>query len=172
MPARWAPGGASKPATPGPGPATARRSTGAGPRAEQGFDIALNELDDGYLVRAGSDRGRAIVAGGTDTHLMLVDVFSKGMLGSEAENALGQAGITVNKNTVPFETRSPFVTSGIRIGTPAATSHGLKETEMKEIAGLIADALANAADDTRLDVIKARVNTLMKRFPLYADRLK
>jgi len=85
---------------------------------------------------------------------------------------LDRAGITVNKNTVPFETRSPFVTSGIRIGTPAATTHGLQETEMKEVAGLIAEALAHHDDEAKLADVKGRVNTLMKRFPFYAQRLK
>jgi glycine hydroxymethyltransferase len=117
-------------------------------------------------------RGFRLVSGGTDNHLMLLDFSGTDMTGKIAEEALDKAGITVNKNTVPFETRSPFVTSGIRIGTPAATSHGLKEAEMKEVAGLIADALANATDDIRLEAIKVRVNTLMKRFPLYAGRLK
>jgi len=91
---------------------------------------------------------------------------------SEADlKALDKAGITVNKNTVPFETRSPFVTSGIRVGTPAATSHGLKEAEMELVAGFIADAVANIGNDEKLIVIKGQVNQMMKRFPLYASRL-
>ncbi|NJD91607.1 MAG: serine hydroxymethyltransferase, partial [Geobacter sp.] len=80
--------------------------------------------------------------------------------------------ITVNKNTVPFETRSPFVTSGIRVGTPAATSHGLKEPEMELVAGFIASAVANIGNNDKLLQIKAEVNAMMKRFPLYASRLK
>ena len=82
------------------------------------------------------------------------------------------SGITVNKNTVPFETRSPFVTSGIRVGTPAATSHGLKEAEMGLVAGFIADAVANIGNDDKLKTIKVQVNQMMKQFPLYANRLK
>ena len=116
--------------------------------------------------------GFRLVSGGTDNHLMLVDFSGTEMTGKIAEEALDKAGITVNKNTVPFETRSPFVTSGIRIGTPAATTHGLKEAEMREVAGFIADALANWADEAKLTEINGRVNSLMKRFPLYAHRLR
>jgi glycine hydroxymethyltransferase len=123
------------------------------------------------LAKELTGRGFKLVSGGTDNHLMLVDFSGTEMTGKIAEEALDKAGITVNKNTVPFETRSPFVTSGIRIGTPAATSHGLKETEMQEVAALIAEALANAADDGALAAVKGRVNSLMKRFPLYANRL-
>jgi glycine hydroxymethyltransferase len=117
-------------------------------------------------------RGFRLVSGGTDNHLMLVDLSETELTGKIAEEALDRAGITVNKNTVPFETRSPFVTSGIRIGTPAATTHGLKEPEMKEVAGFIAEVLANVNNDVKLAEIKESVNTLMKRFPLYAQRLK
>jgi glycine hydroxymethyltransferase len=124
------------------------------------------------LAEGLKERGFRLVSGGTDNHLMLVDFSGTEMTGKIAEEALDKAGITVNKNTVPFETRSPFVTSGIRIGTPAATTHGLKEAEMKEVAGFIAEALANVADETKLTEINGRVNSLMKRFPLYAHRLK
>ncbi|WP_298435262.1 serine hydroxymethyltransferase [Geobacter sp.] len=117
-------------------------------------------------------RGFRLVSGGTDNHLMLVNLTGTELTGKIAEESLDKAGITVNKNTVPFETRSPFVTSGFRVGTPAATSHGLKEAEMVEVAGFIAEALANAGDDAKLLEIKGRVNGLMKRFPLYADRLR
>jgi glycine hydroxymethyltransferase len=118
------------------------------------------------------NRGFKLVSGGTDNHLMLLDFSGTEMTGKMAEEALDKAGITVNKNTVPFETRSPFVTSGIRIGTPAATTHGLKETEMAQVAHFIAEALAHVADEAKLLEIKAGVNTLMQRFPLYAHRLK
>ncbi len=124
------------------------------------------------LAEGLKEHGFRLVSGGTDNHLMLLDFSGTEMTGKIAEEALDKAGITVNKNTVPFETRSPFVTSGIRIGTPAATSHGLKESEMKEVAGLIAEAVADCADDAKLAGIKGRVNSLMKRFPLYAHRLK
>lgn len=117
-------------------------------------------------------RGFRLVSGGTDNHLMLVNLTGTELTGKVAEEALDKAGITVNKNTVPFETRSPFVTSGFRIGTPAATSHGLKEAEMVEVAELIAETLANVDNDAKLGEVKERVNTLMKRFPLYAHRLK
>lgn len=118
------------------------------------------------------NRGFRLVSGGTDNHLMLVNLTGTDLTGKVAEEALDKAGITVNKNTVPFETRSPFVTSGFRIGTPAATSHGLKEAEMVEVAGFIAEALASVGDEAKLAVVKEKVNALMKRFPLYADRLK
>ena len=103
---------------------------------------------------------------------MLVDFTGTELTGKVAEEALDKAGITVNKNTVPNETRSPFVTSGIRIGTPAATSHGLKEAEMEQVAGFIAAALADPANEANLAEVKGKVNGLMRKFPLYADRLK
>jgi len=124
------------------------------------------------LAEALIAKGFKLTSGGTDNHLMLVNFSGTEITGKAAEEALDKAGITVNKNTVPFETRSPFVTSGIRIGTPAATSHGLKETEMAAVAGFIADVIANMEDEQKLLQIKAAVNTLMKRFPLYANRLK
>lgn len=117
-------------------------------------------------------RGFKLTSGGTDNHLMLLDFSGTEITGKAAEEALDIAGITVNKNTVPFETRSPFVTSGIRIGTPAATTHGLKETEMDAVAGFIADAVTNIGNEAKLLAIKTQVNELMKRFPLYASRMK
>ncbi len=117
-------------------------------------------------------RGFKLVSGGTDNHLMLVDLSASELTGKVAEEALDKAGITVNKNGIPFDTRSPFITSGIRIGTPAATTHGLKEAEMEEVAGFIADVLKNAENEAKLAEIKAKVNALMGRFPLYASRLK
>jgi glycine hydroxymethyltransferase len=116
--------------------------------------------------------GLRLVSGGTDTHLMLVDLTSTGLTGKAAEEALDKAGITVNKNTIPNETRSPFVTSGVRIGTPAATTHGLKEAEMELVAGFITEALKNAENPDQLARIKGEVNSMMKRFPLYANRLR
>lgn len=124
------------------------------------------------LAGALVEKGFRLTSGGTDNHLMLINFTGTEITGKAAEEALDKAGITVNKNTVPFETRSPFVTSGIRIGTPAATSHGLKETEMAAVAGFIADAIENMNDEQKLQQIKSSVNTLMKRFPLYAGRLK
>ncbi|GFO70549.1 serine hydroxymethyltransferase [Geomonas limicola] len=116
-------------------------------------------------------RGFKLTSGGTDNHLMLVDLTENGLTGKVAEEALDRAGITVNKNGIPFDTRSPFITSGIRIGTPAATTHGLKEAEMEQVAGFIAEVLANVEDEAKLAKVKGEVNALMKRFPLYADRL-
>ena len=114
--------------------------------------------------------GFRIISGGTDTHLMLVDVFSKGMLGSEAEKALGEAGITVNKNAIPFDTNPPMKPSGIRIGTPALTTRGMKEAEMRQIAHWIAEALHHRTDAAVLANIRKQVLELAEAFPLYAER--
>src|SRR6266542_6278644 len=119
------------------------------------------------LASALMERGYEIVSGGTDNHLMLVDLRNKNLTGKVAEKALDVAGITVNKNTVPKETQSPFVTSGIRIGTPAVTTRGMKEQEMKRIAGLI-DTVLSAADDAALATrVRDDVRELTSRFPLY-----
>ncbi len=123
------------------------------------------------LAEALTQRGFKLTSGGTDNHLMLINFSGTEITGKAAEEALDKAGITVNKNTVPFETRSPFVTSGIRIGTPACTTHGLKEAEMDQIAGYIADAVASIDNDQKLAGIKVQVNSLMKKFPLYRGRL-
>ncbi len=123
------------------------------------------------LAAALMARGYRLTSGGTDNHLMLMNLTGTELTGKVAEEALDSAGITVNKNTVPFETRSPFVTSGIRIGTPAATTHGLKEAEMEQVAGFIARVLADPLNGVNLATVKEEVNTLMKRFPLYASRL-
>lgn len=117
-------------------------------------------------------KGLRLVSGGTDNHMMLLDLTSTGLTGKAAEEALDMAGITVNKNTIPNETRSPFVTSGIRIGTPAATTHGLKEKEMALVADYIFDVLKNAENPEVLLRVKGDVNTLMKKFPLYTHRLR
>ena len=114
--------------------------------------------------------GFRIISGGTDTHLMLVDVFSKGMLGSEAEKALGEAGITVNKNAIPFDTNPPMKPSGIRIGTPALTTRGMKEAEMRQVGRWIADALLQRSDAAVLARIRKEVLGLCEAFPLYAER--
>jgi glycine hydroxymethyltransferase len=117
-----------------------------------------------------SDAGYRIISGGTDTHVMLVDVFAKGMLGSAAEKALGEAGITVNKNAIPFDTNPPMKPSGIRIGTPALTTRGMRETEMRQVGLWIADALAKHEDAAALAKIKRKVLELAEEFPLYAER--
>src|SRR5271157_4205221 len=114
--------------------------------------------------------GFRIISGGTDTHLMLVDVFAKGMLGSEAEKALGEAAITVNKNAIPFDTNPPMKPSGIRIGTPALTTRGMKEPEMQQVGKWIADALHNRTDKAALESIRRQVLELAEQFPLYASR--
>ncbi|MFI5102129.1 MAG: serine hydroxymethyltransferase [Terriglobales bacterium] len=114
--------------------------------------------------------GYRIVSGGTDTHLMLVDVFAKGMLGSEAEKALGEAGITVNKNAIPFDTNPPMKPSGIRIGSPAVTTRGMKEAEMRQISHWIAEALDHRTDAAVLTKIRKQVLGMAEEFPLYAER--
>jgi glycine hydroxymethyltransferase len=123
------------------------------------------------LAAALTGEGWRLVSGGTDNHLMLVDVFAKGITGKVAEAALDRAGITVNKNTIPFDTNSPMVASGIRIGTPALTTRGMKEGEMGEIGRLISRALKGVENETELAGVKRDVQKLCARFPLYADRL-
>ncbi|MCL1985192.1 MAG: serine hydroxymethyltransferase, partial [Betaproteobacteria bacterium] len=112
--------------------------------------------------------GFELVSGGTDTHLMLLDLRNKDITGKDAEKALGMAGITVNKNTVPFETRSPFVTSGVRIGTPALTTRGMKEAEMRRVADWIAAALADIQNEQRLARIQEEVTRFALQYPLFA----
>lgn len=111
------------------------------------------------------NQGFRLVSGGTDNHLMLIDVKSKGLTGKEAEKMLDDANVTVNKNTIPFETESPFITSGIRVGTPAVTSRGMKEAEMEEIAAIFETVLLKKDEETAKEMVKA----LTDRFPLYAD---
>jgi glycine hydroxymethyltransferase len=117
-------------------------------------------------------RGFNLVSGGTDNHVMLVDFSGTEMTGKMAEAALEKAGITVNKNAVPFDTRSPFVTSGIRIGTPATTTRGLKEADMEQVAEWIAQALAHVDDEARLQAIRNEVAELCRKHPLYARLLQ
>jgi glycine hydroxymethyltransferase len=122
------------------------------------------------LARGLSDAGFRLVSGGTDNHLMLVDVFSKGLTGKVAEATLGKAGITVNKNAIPFDRNPPMVASGVRIGTPAVTSRGMREPEMDAIAALITRALASPDDDRALGSVRAKVEGLCRKFPLYPER--
>jgi glycine hydroxymethyltransferase len=119
------------------------------------------------LAEAMQAVGYRVISGGTDTHVVLVDVFSRGMLGSEAEAALGAAGITVNKNAIPYDTNPPLKPSGIRIGSPALTTRGMKESEMRTIANWIAEALEHRTDEARLRGIRGRVAELADKFPLY-----
>ena len=119
------------------------------------------------LGEAMQAEGYRIISGGTDTHLILVDVFAKGIFGSEAEAALGAAGITVNKNAIPYDTNPPMKPSGIRIGTPALTTRGMKEAEMRTIARWIAEALEHRNDEAKLAQIRGQVGELAEQFPLY-----
>ncbi|MGI6575444.1 MAG: serine hydroxymethyltransferase [bacterium] len=140
---------------------------------------ALSEGFDGYqeqivknakaLADALLERGFQLVSGGTDNHLLLIDLRSKGITGKEAEAILNSKGITVNKNTIPFDPESPFVTSGIRIGTPAVTSRGMKEAEMEEIAELIHLILSHREDEVVQSKVRQGVKGLCDRFPLYRD---
>ena len=114
--------------------------------------------------------GFRIISGGTDTHLMLVDVFSKGILGSEAEKALGEAAITVNKNAIPFDVNPPLKPSGIRIGTPALTTRGMKKAEMRQVGRWISEALHHRTDGAVLGKIRKQVLALAEAFPLYPER--
>jgi glycine hydroxymethyltransferase len=120
------------------------------------------------LAEAIAADGYRIISGGTDTHLMLVDVFQRGMLGSEAEVALGEAGITVNKNAIPYDTNPPMKPSGIRVGTPALTTRGMKEPEMRVIAGWITQALEHRSDVGKLRQIRGQVQEMAEKFPLYS----
>jgi glycine hydroxymethyltransferase len=121
------------------------------------------------LAKALVASGFRLVSGGTDNHLMLVDVFSKGITGKVAEAALGKAGITVNKNAIPFDKNPPMVASGVRIGTPAVTTRGMREAEMETIADLITRALKTPEDDGALGIVRAEVETLCRKFPLYPE---
>ncbi|HEY0784717.1 MAG TPA: serine hydroxymethyltransferase [Acidobacteriaceae bacterium] len=122
------------------------------------------------LAAALAGHGFRIISGGTDTHLMLVDVFEKGMLGSEAESALGQAGITVNKNAIPYDTNPPLKPSGIRLGTPALTTRGMAQPEMHTIAAWITRALEQRHDPAALARIRNEVQEMAEHFPLYSHR--
>ena len=124
------------------------------------------------LAAALAGEGWRIVSGGTDNHLMLVDVFAKGITGKVAEAALDKAGITVNKNTIPFDKNSPMVASGIRVGTPALTTRGMREADMEQIGKLMSKALHNVENETVLGEVKRDVRKLCDRFPLYAQRLE
>ena len=123
------------------------------------------------LARVVGQSGFRVVSGGTDNHLMLVDVFVRGITGTQAEKALESSGITVNKNAIPFDTQPPMKASGIRIGTPAMTTRGMKEPEMEQIGTLIAEVLADAENDSVRERVRERVRALCERFPIYENRL-
>jgi glycine hydroxymethyltransferase len=123
------------------------------------------------LAEAMIGQGFRLVSGGTDTHVMLVDVAVKGLTGKAAEIALDKAGLTVNKNAIPFDTKSPMITSGIRLGTPALTTRGMREAEMRTVAALIAEVLTDAEDAERHARVAGKVRDLCSAFPLYPERL-
>ncbi|MBM7117585.1 serine hydroxymethyltransferase [Archangium primigenium] len=124
------------------------------------------------LAEALQKGGLRLCSGGTDNHLMLVDLRPKKLVGKVAEEVLGKAGITVNKNMIPFDPEKPTVTSGVRIGTPALTSRGMKEAEMATVGALVVEALDHASDEARLASIRGRIQEFTQSFPLYASRLK
>src|SRR5580658_3409851 len=134
---------------------------------EYAIQIVANSKALGDALR---EAGYRLVSGGTDNHLLLADVFEKGIVGSEAESALGKAGITVNKNSIPWDTNPPLKPSGIRVGTPALTTRGMKEAEMRTIAAWIVKALEQRNDDAVLARIRGEVAELANQFPLYAWR--
>ena len=138
---------------------------------EPGFaDYQRQIVKNAQRLAAGlAGAGFRLVSGGTDNHLMLVDVFSKGLTGKVAEAALGKAAITVNKNAIPFDQNPPMVASGIRVGTPAITSRGMREPEMDIVADLIARALSTPDDDAALAAVKSEVEALCRKFPLYPE---
>ncbi|HYP28411.1 MAG TPA: serine hydroxymethyltransferase [Blastocatellia bacterium] len=123
------------------------------------------------LSRELAGAGFRIVSGGTDNHLMLVDVLVRGLTGAQAEKSLERAGITVNKNAIPFDTQPPMKASGIRIGTPALTTRGMKEDEMRQIAGYISETLADPENETVQAGIRSRIKEMCERFPIYENRL-
>lgn len=123
------------------------------------------------LVEELQKLGYRIVAGGTDCHLLSVDLRSKNITGKQAEEALDKAGITCNKNTIPYDPQKPFITSGIRLGTPAVTTRGMKEEEMTEIASFIDDAVNNYNNEEKLREISAKVEDFLSKFPLYGERI-
>ncbi|EBF7890430.1 serine hydroxymethyltransferase, partial [Salmonella enterica] len=120
------------------------------------------------MVEVFLNRGYKVVSGGTENHLFLLDLVDKNLTGKEADAALGRANITVNKNSVPNDPKSPFVTSGIRIGSPAVTRRGFKEAEVKELAGWMCDVLDNINDEATIERVKAKVLDICARFPVYA----
>jgi glycine hydroxymethyltransferase len=126
------------------------------------------KLNAKTMAQTFMDRGINIVSNGTENHMFLVDLINKGITGKEADAALGQANITVNKNAVPNDPQSPFVTSGLRIGTPAATTRGFKEEEVAEVASWICDIIENIGDDKIIDDVKEKVKNLCSKFPVYA----
>jgi glycine hydroxymethyltransferase len=151
----------------------AAKAVAFGEALEPAFKLYMGQVvaNAAKLASSVGAKGYRIVSGGTDNHMFLVDVFSKGITGKVAEKALERAGITVNKNTIPFDPNPPMVASGIRIGTPAVTTRGMGEAEMEAIAALIASALDAREDEPALARLAADVEALASRFPLYAKHL-
>jgi len=140
----------------------------------EGFRAYQAQILKNAAVLAGilQDKGFRIVSGGTDNHLFLLDVFSRGLTGKDAEEGLEKAGFTVNKNTIPFDQHPPMVTSGVRIGTPAVTTRGMKEPEMELIGSLIAETLAGLDSSEVVSGVREKVKGLTSSFPLYPDLVK
>jgi glycine hydroxymethyltransferase len=140
-------------------------------RARMRLDVRV-VANASVLAKTIADEGFRIVSGGTDNHLVLIDVFSRGLTGKVAEKTLEHAGITVNKNTIPFDPNPPMTASGVRVGTPALTTRGMGTAEMEEIGRLIGKALKGADNETTIAEVRKSVETLCARFPLYAALLK
>ncbi len=140
---------------------------------EKDFTRYIDQVLKNANVLASSlvELGYKITSGGTDTHVMLLDLTEKKITGKDSEKALDRARITVNKNMIPFDEKSPFITSGIRLGTPALTTRGMKENEMKKVAELIDRVLSNLTDEKTIKSVRAEVEALCKEFPIYRDRL-
>jgi glycine hydroxymethyltransferase len=143
---------------------------------KEALDPSFREYQKQVLANAQAmattflERGYSVVSGGTDNHLFLIDLIDKDITGKDADAALGRANITVNKNTVPNDPRSPFVTSGLRIGTPAGTTRGFKEEEMNQIANWICDILDHLGDESVVDVVRSHVEELCVRYPVYREQ--
>ena len=148
----------------------AAKAIAFGEALNEGFKIYSKQVIKNAQAMADAfvEKGYNLVSNGTDNHLMLIDLRNKGITGKVAEQTLGKAEITVNKNMVPFDDKSPFVTSGIRIGTPAVTTRGMKESDMLKIVTWIDQLIQNPEDTAEIDRIRREVNTYMKKFPLYA----
>jgi glycine hydroxymethyltransferase len=127
------------------------------------------QLNAQAAAKAFVDRGYHLISGGTDNHLMLIDLRNKNLTGKKAQEALDRAHITLNKNAVPFDDKSPFVTSGIRVGVPAITTRGLKEADMETVVQLIDKVLMQADDESVIQTVKSDVHAFMKQFPLYPE---
>ena len=149
----------------------AAKAVAFGEALQPEFKVYAQQVIDNAkaLAAALQEKGLTIVSGGTDTHVMLVDVRNTGLTGKEAEHLLDEIGITANKNTIPFDPASPFVTSGVRLGTPALTTRGLKEDDMKEIADIIATVLQNPEDTAKHQDAAKRVAALCEKYPLYPN---